>query len=153
MNAVAADADQRAEEGIEKQGQRPRRVDGRGGAPGRRRPAAAEEQAADEGRGAGRKRHRQEGADADLGHHQFDGEHHAADRRVEGGGDAGPGPGRDQRDALPRRHAHDLAQVEPRAAPIWMIGPSRPTAAPVPIASAEASDFTTATTGRIMPFL
>ncbi len=32
-----------------------------------------------------------------------------------------------------------------------MIGPSRPTAAPVPIAIAEASDFTTATIGRITP--
>ena len=32
-----------------------------------------------------------------------------------------------------------------------MIGPSRPTAAPVPIASAEAIDFTTATTGRMIP--
>ena len=32
-----------------------------------------------------------------------------------------------------------------------MIGPSRPTAAPLPIAIAEASDLTTATTGRITP--
>jgi len=43
--------------------------------------------------------------------------------------------------------------VEPMAAPIWMIGPSRPTAAPVPIESAEASDLITATTGRIRPSL
>ena len=41
--------------------------------------------------------------------------------------------------------------VDPRADPIWMIGPSRPTAAPVPIAIAEASDLTTATMGRITP--
>ena len=41
--------------------------------------------------------------------------------------------------------------VEPSEAPIWMIGPSRPTAAPVPIARAEANDFTIATTGRILP--
>ena len=41
--------------------------------------------------------------------------------------------------------------VEPSAEPIWMIGPSRPTAAPLPIAIAEASDFTTATTGRMTP--
>ena len=34
-----------------------------------------------------------------------------------------------------------------------MIGPSRPTAAPLPIESAEASDFTTATTGRMTPRL
>ena len=43
--------------------------------------------------------------------------------------------------------------VEPSAEPIWMIGPSRPTAAPVPIDSAEASDLITATTGRITPSL
>ena len=30
---------------------------------------------------------------------------------------------------------------EPSVAPIWMMGPSRPTAAPVPIEKAEASDF------------
>jgi hypothetical protein len=42
-------------------------------------------------------------------------------------------------------------RVEPSAEPIWMIGPSRPTAAPLPIEIAEASDFTTATTGRITP--
>ena len=40
---------------------------------------------------------------------------------------------------------------EPSDAPIWMIGPSRPTAAPVPMEMAEASDFTTATIGRMMP--
>ena len=44
-------------------------------------------------------------------------------------------------------------KVEPSAEPIWMIGPSRPTAAPLPMASAEASDFATATTGRITPTL
>ena len=43
--------------------------------------------------------------------------------------------------------------VEPNDAPIWMIGPSRPTAAPVPMEKAEASDLTTATTGRITPSL
>ena len=40
---------------------------------------------------------------------------------------------------------------EPSEAPIWMIGPSRPTAAPVPIEIADASDFTAATIGRILP--
>jgi hypothetical protein len=34
-----------------------------------------------------------------------------------------------------------------------MIGPSRPTAAPVPIDSAEASDLIKATIGRITPSL
>ena len=41
--------------------------------------------------------------------------------------------------------------VEPSAEPIWMIGPSRPTDEPLPIAMAEARDFTNATTGRITP--
>ena len=36
-------------------------------------------------------------------------------------------------------------KAEPSAAPIWMIGPSRPTAAPLPIESAEASDLMIAT--------
>ncbi len=38
---------------------------------------------------------------------------------------------------------------DPSADPIWMIGPSRPTDAPEPIDSAEASDLMTATTPRI----
>jgi hypothetical protein len=38
---------------------------------------------------------------------------------------------------------------EPSVAPIWMIGRSRPTAAPVPIENAEASDLMAGTTGRI----
>src|SRR5580698_10095544 len=42
--------------------------------------------------------------------------------------------------------------VEPIAEPIWMMGPSRPTAAPVPMESAEASDLITATTGRDYAF-
>ena len=54
---------------------------------------------------AGRERDRQEGARADFRHHQLDGEHHAADRRVERRRDAGAGAGRDQRDALPGGHA------------------------------------------------
>ena len=70
----------------------------------------AEEQPADKGRGAGRGGDRQEGVDADFGQHQLDREHHAADRRVEGRRDPGPGAGRDQGDALPRRHADQLAQ-------------------------------------------
>ena len=41
--------------------------------------------------------------------------------------------------------------VEPSAEPIWMIGPSRPTDEPLPIAMAEATDLTNATTGRITP--
>ena len=41
--------------------------------------------------------------------------------------------------------------VEPSAEPIWTIGPSRPTEPPPPMQSADASDFTTATCGRILP--
>ncbi len=42
---------------------------------------------------------------------------------------------------------------EPSVEPIWMIGPSRPTAAPVPIENAEAMVLIAATTGRILPSL
>ncbi len=41
--------------------------------------------------------------------------------------------------------------AEPSAEPICTIGPSRPTEPPEPMHSAEASDFTTATRGRIRP--
>ena len=50
-------------------------------------------------------------------------------------------------------HVGGVCVLDPRDAPIWMIGPSRPTAEPLPIASADASDFTAATTGRIRPSL
>jgi hypothetical protein len=43
--------------------------------------------------------------------------------------------------------------LEPREAPIWMMGPSRPTEEPLPIASADASDLTAATTGLMRPSL
>ena len=43
--------------------------------------------------------------------------------------------------------------TDPRADPICTIGPSRPTAAPLPIDNADASDFATATIGRITPRL
>ena len=42
---------------------------------------------------------------------------------------------------------------EPSVDPIWMIGPSRPTAAPVPMENAEAIVLMAATTGRILPSL
>ncbi len=41
--------------------------------------------------------------------------------------------------------------ADPSADPIWMIGPSRPTEAPEPIESAEASDLISATTPRMLP--
>ena len=41
--------------------------------------------------------------------------------------------------------------LDPSADPIWTIGPSRPTEPPEPMHSAEASDLTTATRGRIRP--
>ena len=69
-----------------------------------------EEKASDERCRAGSQRHRQEGASADLGQHQLDREHDAADRRVEGRRDTGAGARGDKNDPLPRRHSHDLAQ-------------------------------------------
>ncbi len=42
-------------------------------------------------------------------------------------------------------------RVDPKAAPIWAIGPSRPTAPPVPMDRAEASALITTTTGRMTP--
>ena len=46
----------------------------------------------------------------------------------------------------------NLPPAEATAAPIWMIGPSRPTEPPLPMESADASDLTRATTGRMTPF-
>ena len=98
MKAVAATPDQCAEQCEQHQGlasgacsvakrHRRRHDEGR---------LQSEKDPADESGGAGRQRHRQERARAQFGQHQLDGEHHAADRRVEGGGDAGAGAGRDQ---------------------------------------------------------
>ena len=42
---------------------------------------------------------------------------------------------------------------DPTEAPIWMMGPSRPTEAPVPIDNAEVSDLIVATMPRIRPSL
>ena len=70
----------------------------------------AEEEPADVRRRHRRDGDRDQGAGADLVEHDLDGEEHAADRRVEGGGDAGPGAGGNQGDALPHRHAQELAQ-------------------------------------------
>ena len=69
-----------------------------------------EDEPADKRRRAGGGGDRQEGIDADLGQHQFDREHDAADRRVEGRRDPRPGARRDKRDALPGWHADQLPQ-------------------------------------------
>ncbi len=53
-----------------------------------------------------------------------------------------------QREAPARRPTDDA-----NAAPIWMMGPSRPTEPPLPIEIADATDLTAATTGRMTPFL
>ena len=85
--------------------------------------------------------------------HDFDGEEHAADRRVEGGRDARTAP---LAIMVMRCHTGTRStwpRVEANEAPIWMIGPSRPTEPPLPIDRAEASDLTTATTGRTTPLL
>jgi hypothetical protein len=52
-----------------------------------------------------------------------------------------------------RRGADDLAQGRTERRTDLDDRPSRPTAAPRPINKAEASDFATATTGRITPRL
>jgi hypothetical protein len=67
----------------------------------------------------------------------FDSEQHSADRRIERRRDPRTATRGDERD--------------PNAAPIWMIGPSRPTDPPLPIEIADATDFTAATIGRIAP--
>ena len=59
---------------------------------------------------AGGKRHREKRPSAQFRHHQFDGEHHPADRRVEGRRNAGSGAGGNHGDALPRCHADDLPE-------------------------------------------
>ena len=41
--------------------------------------------------------------------------------------------------------------VDPRAEPIWTMGPSRPTDPPEPMHNAEARDLMTATCGRMRP--
>ena len=101
--------------------------------------------APDEGRRAGCDRHRQERPGADLRHQNLDGEHNAANRRIERRGNS-----------RRRRSAEDMHRscpiLELNAEPIWMIGPSRPMVAPLPMAIADARDFTTATTGRMTPF-
>jgi hypothetical protein len=148
------DPDQGAEQGVEqKRVERGRRLRGQQRARHGEGRMNAEEDPPDESGGAGGERDRQKGACAQFRHHQLDREHHAADRRIEGRGDAGTCAGGNERDALPRRHAHDLPErrADGRAdLDDWAL---RPTAAPVPMDSAEASDLITATTGRIMPSL
>ncbi len=70
----------------------------------------AEEPTPDEGRRAGRDRHRQKGVDAHFRQHQFDREHDAADRRIESRGDARARAGGHEGDSLPRRHGDDLPE-------------------------------------------
>jgi len=72
----------------------------------------AEKDSSDKGRRPGRKGDGQKCARAELRHQQLDREHDAADRRIEGGSDAGAGAGagRHQRDSLPGRHADQLAE-------------------------------------------
>ena len=71
----------------------------------------SEKPVADKGRGSRCQRDGEESAHAHFRQHQFDGEHDAADWRVEGRRDAGAGAGRDQRNALPRLHDDELADA------------------------------------------
>ena len=78
----------------------------------------------------GRRHHRQEAARRDFRQQHLDREQHPAQRRVEGGGDAGARAGGQQDDLLRADQAEQRARVDPKEEPIWMIGPSRPTEAP-----------------------
>ena len=113
---------------------------------------AAERRAADRVGGHRAEHDQPEGARLEVAQDQLEREEHAGDRRVER-----------RRDAARRTAGHEQAQLrlrqpqpagpctEPSAEPIWTIGPSRPTEPPEPMHSAEASDFTIGTCGRIRP--
>ncbi len=50
------------------------------------------------------------------------------------------------------RRRSKLPRNEPKPAPIWAIGPSRPPEPPVPMVKALAMIFTSGTRGRICPW-
>jgi len=103
---------------IDRHGLKGRNVEGR---------RIADKPSTHERRRAGRDCDRKERLDAHLGHHELDGEHHPADRRVERGGYARACARSDQGDPLTRGMRIICPNVEPSAEPIWMIGlPGRP---------------------------
>ena len=110
-NPAAATPDQPTQDRVqEKQGHR---VGVRGHRHDRRHLEGwlvAKEPAPHEGGRARRDRNRQKGVDTHFRQHQFDGEHDAADRRIEGRGDARARAGGDQGDTLAGRHGDDLPQ-------------------------------------------
>ena len=152
MKPAAADAAQCAQDSEQHKHEQRVRID-RHGLKRRHKESGriAKKPATHERRRSGRDRHRKERLHAHLGHHQLDGEHHPADGRIEGGRNARACARSDQSDPLPAGMRIICPSVEPSAEPIWMIGPSRPTDAPLPIAMAEARDLTNATTGRMTP--
>ena len=62
-----------------------------------------------------------------------------------------PAPAATRADPLPRRHADDLSQRRAERRANLDDRPFAPTDDPLPIAMAEASDLTNATTGRMTP--
>ena len=83
---------------------------------------------------------------------QLEREEHAGDRRVERRRDPARRAARDEQPQLRLATRAAAARVtDPSAEPICTIGPSRPTEPPEPMHSAEASDLTTGTCGRIRP--
>ena len=79
-----------------------------GGDDERRR--VAEQALADVRGGCGRERDRDQRTHADLVEQHLDREEDSADRRVEGGGDAGPSAGGDESRPLPPRHAGETTE-------------------------------------------
>ena len=111
----------------------------------------SEEELTNVGGGRGRGEYRNQSPDTHLVEDDLHREQYAADWRIECRGDSTPGSGCDQGDPLPDRHAQYWATVEPKEAPICMMGPSRPTEPPLPIEREDASALTAATTGRMIP--
>ena len=76
------------------------------------------------------------------------GEQGAGQRGAEDGGDAGAHAGRQQDAPLGRRGSRSsVASNEPKPAPIWAIGPSRPPEPPVPMVRALATILMSGTRG------
>ena len=102
------------------------------------------------GRGRG-DRDGNKGPYAHLVSHEFECEHHAPYRGIERCGNASGRACGDQGYALTNWHSMICPRVEPKEDPIWTIGPSRPTEPPLPMETAEARAFISATIGLMMP--
>ena len=113
---------------------------------------AAERRAADRVRGDRAEHDQPERPGLEVAQDQLEREEHAGDRRVERRRDPAGGAARDEQPQLRLRAPARAGRVtEPSAEPICTIGPSRPTEPPEPMHTADASDFTIGTCGRIRP--